>query len=89
MNSVDYFWGMQCYLIRQQGAEAIIREVEETPMDGHIDSYLSRMIKQGKLKVYVYNKKVVNENSNQTDIQINMKYSEEIDPFDYKGYIMR
>ena len=89
INKVDYFWGMQCYLINRRGAEKIIRELENQPIDGQIDSYLSRMVKQGKLNIYMYNKKVVNENSNQTDIQMDMKYSTDIDPFDYKGYIMR
>jgi len=89
IEKVDYFWGMQCYLINRRGAEAIAKEVEETPIDGQIDSFLSRMIKQGKLRVYVYNKKVVNENSNQTDIQTDLKITTDIDPYDYKGYIMR
>jgi GR25 family glycosyltransferase involved in LPS biosynthesis len=86
---VDYFWGMQCYLINRRGAENIIRELDNQPIDGQIDSYLSRMIKQGKLKVYLYNKKIVYEISNQTDIQIDIEYTTDIDPFDYKGYIMR
>jgi hypothetical protein len=80
---------MQCYLINQRGAETISRELKEVKMDGQIDSYLSRMIKQGKLNIYVYNKKVVDQDSNQTDIQIDMKYDKNIDPYDYKGYIMR
>ena len=89
IEKIEYFWGMQCYLINNRGAEKIVRELENQPLDGQIDSYLSRMIKQGKLNVYMYNKKVVSENSNQTDIQTDMKYSRDIDPFDYKGYIMR
>ena len=89
IDKVDYFWGMQCYLINRRGAEKIIREVENQPIDGQIDSYLSRMSKQGKLNIYMYNKKIANENSNQTNIQIDMKYSKDIDPYDYKGYLMR
>ena len=89
IDKVDYFWGMQCYLINRRGAKKIVTEVLNQPIDGQIDSYLSRMIQQGKLVVYVYNKKIVNENSNQTDIQIDMNYSKDIDPFDYKGYVLR
>lgn len=89
IDKVDYFWGMQFYLINKRGAESIVCEVENVKIDGQIDSYLSRMCKQNKLNVYVYNKKIVSENSNQTDIQINIKHDTNIDPYDYKGYIMR
>jgi len=89
INKVEYFWGMQCYIINNRGAKKIVDEIEKTPIDGQIDSYLSRMIKQEKLNVYAYDKKIVNENSNQTDIQIDLQYKSDIDPFDYNGYIMR
>jgi GR25 family glycosyltransferase involved in LPS biosynthesis len=88
VEKVNHFWGTQGYLINRRGAEKIVMELDETSIDGQIDSYLSRMIKQNKLNVYVY-KKVIYGNSMETDIQIPLTYSTTIDPFDYKGYLMR
>lgn len=90
IDRVKFFWGMQCYMINSRGAGAIIDEVANgIPIDGQIDSYLSRMILQRKLVVYTYNKKVVSENSRETDIQIPLLIDNTVDPFDYGGYVMR
>jgi hypothetical protein len=47
------------------------------------------MIKQGKLVVYTYNKRIVTDNSQETDIQIPLVMDVKTDPYDYGGYIMR
>jgi GR25 family glycosyltransferase involved in LPS biosynthesis len=90
IDRAKFFWGMQCYMINKQGAAAITAEVANgSPIDGQIDSYLSRMIKQGKLVVYTYNKRIVTDNSQETDIQIPLVMDVKTDPYDYGGYIMR
>jgi GR25 family glycosyltransferase involved in LPS biosynthesis len=90
IDRAKFFWGTQCYMINKQGAAAITAEVANgSPIDGQIDSYLSRMIKQGKLVVYAYNKRIVANNSQETDIQVPLVVDVKTDPYDYGGYIMR
>ena len=90
IDRAKFFWGMQCYMINTRGARAISDEVANgMSIDGQIDSYLSRMIIQKKLVVYTYNKKVVSENSRETDIQLPLLINKTADPFDYGGYVMR
>jgi len=82
------FWGMQCYIVNKEGAKLILDEIEKTKIDGQIDSYLSVMVQQGKLNLYVYKQKLISTNSSTTDIQMQIKHFVDINPFLYKGYIV-
>jgi len=85
---VDSFWGMQCYVINTKGATRFVEEVESFKIDGQIDSYLSRMSQQNKLDIYAFKTKLAYSDSLTTDIQIPIISNKNIDPFDYRGYIM-
>ena len=85
------FWGMQSYILNKRGAKKLIDEVKKHKIDGQIDAYLSRMMQQGKIKVYITNQRLffINENSMKSDIQCKLiKNSPSDNPFNYKGYIV-
>ena len=86
LNRIKSFWGLNCYIINKNAAKKIIKEVNETKIDGQIDSYLSRMIQQDKLKVYASKTHFVSPNSTDSNIQTILKPRVGIDPFDFKGY---
>lgn len=85
-NRLKSFWGLNCYMLNKRGAEKLVKEVEETKIDGQIDSYLSRMIQQSKMHVYSSQKHLVMPNSSETNIQARLKPHPQMDPFDFKGY---
>lgn len=87
-NRIKSFWGTNCYLLNKKGAEKLVKEVEETNIDGQIDSYLSRMIQQNKFHVYASQKHLVMPNSSETNIQARLKPHPQMDPYDFKGYKM-
>jgi GR25 family glycosyltransferase involved in LPS biosynthesis len=85
------FWGTQCYIINKQGAKKIVGEVHKEKIDAQIDAYLSRMIQQNKINIYITNKNLVvsNTNGNISDIQYNIKrMPSQLNPYNYKGYIV-
>lgn len=87
----DGFWGMQSYIINKKGAQKLVEEVQREKIDGQIDAYLSRMIQQNKINIYITNRNLIylNQNSNMSDIQSKLRRSaSHVNPFDYKGYIV-
>lgn len=82
------FWGTQCYIINKQGAKVLLDEVEKNKMDGQIDSYLSVMSQEKKIKIYVYNKNIITTTSTTTDIQKPLREFADVNPFLYKGYLV-
>jgi len=85
------FWGMQSYIINKRGAEKLVKEVKKHKIDGQIDAYLSRMIQQSKIKIYITKKRLffINENGMESDIQCKViKNSPNDNPFYYKGYFV-
>lgn len=85
------FWGAQCYIINKKGAKKFVDEVQREKIDGQIDAYLSRMIQQNKINIYITNKKLIigSPNNNTTDIQYKLKRSpSHVNPYNYKGYIV-
>lgn len=82
------FWGMQCYAINKKGARKLIDEVEKTRIDGQIDSYLSVLEQQNKINIYLTREKIISSKSNTTDIQIELRPMNNINPFLYKGYLV-
>lgn len=87
-NKLKSFWGMNCYIINKQGASKLIDEVTKNKIDGQIDCYLSRMIQQNKFNAYSSNVHYVSSNSKDTNIQVLLKPTKGIDPYDYHGYKM-
>ena len=85
-NRLKSFWGMNCYIINKEGARKFINEVRNTRIDGQVDCYLSRMIQQKKINIYSTKTHLVSSNSNDTNIQTLLKPSQNVDPYDYKGY---
>ena len=85
------FWGMQSYIINKKGAEKLVKEVNKHKIDGQIDAYLSRMVQQNKIKIYITKKRLffVNENGIKSDIQCKVVQEDPNDnPFNYKGYLV-
>ena len=82
---------MQAYIINKKGAKKIVDEVQREKIDGQIDAYLSRMIQQNKINIYITNTKLIEKspNSNITDIQYKLQRSlSKVNPYNYKGYIV-
>ena len=65
------FWGTQGYIINKKGAKKLVKEVEQNKIDGQIDAYLSRMIQQDKINLYITKNYLVSLNTaiRDTDIQ--------------------
>ena len=85
------FWGMQSYIINKKGAKKLVNEVKKTKIDGQIDAYLSRMIQQNKMNLYITNRRLVilNEDSSLSDIQCKVVKKKLTDnPYMYKGYLV-
>ena len=85
------FWGMECYIINKKGSQKLIDEVQKEKIDAQIDAYLSRMIQQNKINIYITNTKLIEKspNSNITDIQYKLQRSlSKVNPYNYKGYIV-
>ena len=81
------FWGMLSYILNKKGAEKIVKEVEANKIDGQIDAYLSRMIQQDKINIYIANKRLIYYINNGSDIQTPI-YNTIDNPFNYKGYFV-
>lgn len=85
------FWGMQSYIINKKGAKKLVNEVNKTKIDGQIDAYLSRMIQQNKMNLYITKRRLVilNEDSSVSDIQCRVTKKKLTDnPYMYKGYLV-
>ena len=87
-NKLKSFWGLNCYIINKTGAQKLVNEVESNKIDGQIDSYLSRMIQQGKMNIYATKTHLVSTYSSETNIQVPLKEKLDIDPYNFKGYRM-
>jgi GR25 family glycosyltransferase involved in LPS biosynthesis len=82
------FWGLGTYVINKKGAQKIIDEIEQQPIDGQIDSYLSRMSQQGKLHIYTNNVSMSENVGVDTNIQIKLQPVSGLNPFEYTGFIV-
>jgi GR25 family glycosyltransferase involved in LPS biosynthesis len=85
------FWGTQSYIINKKGAKKLIEEVQREKIDGQIDAYLSRMIQQHKINIYITDRNLTynTDHSNSSDIQYRLQRSlSNINPFNYKGYLV-
>ena len=85
------FWGMQAYIINKKGAKKLVDEVQREKIDGQIDAYLSRMVQQNKINIYITDRRLIyhNAHSNKSDIQYRLKrHSSNVNPYNYKGYLV-
>ena len=87
-NKIKSFWGMNSYIINKKGAKKLVDEVDAHKIDGQIDSYLSRMVQQNKINIYTTKKHIVSPHSTDTNIQIALKPLRNVNPFNFKGYII-
>jgi GR25 family glycosyltransferase involved in LPS biosynthesis len=78
------FYGMQCYIINKSGAKKFVDETDNAKIDGQVDSYLSRMSQQKKLNLYVSTVFMIENNSTDTNIQMNLIENE--NSHDFRGY---
>ena len=69
----------------RSGAKKLVDEVNITKIDGQIDAYMSRMVQQDKLNVYVYQHQLIVPIGNTSDIQIELRANTN-DPFNFHGY---
>jgi len=88
INKIKSFWGMNSYIINKKGAKKFVDDVDANKMDGQIDSYLSRMIQQNKMNIYATKKHIVSSNSTDSNIQVILKPLKNVNPFNFKGYII-
>lgn len=88
LNKLKSFWGLNGYIINKKGARKLVEETNTNKIDGQIDSYLSRMIQQKKMNVYATKKHLVKSNAQDTNIQVILKPSKGVNPYDFKGYIV-
>jgi GR25 family glycosyltransferase involved in LPS biosynthesis len=79
------FWGTHAMLFNRSGAKKLVDEVNITKIDGQIDAYMSRMVQQDKLNVYVYQHQLIVPIGNTSDIQIELRANTN-DPFNFHGY---
>lgn len=81
---IQHFFLMHAYVIKQSGAIKILNELEFMPIRQQIDSELSVMAINNKLKIYCSNTFLVAQDSkiNATSIQTPMKYIQGINPYD-------
>lgn len=86
LNKLKSFWGTNCYIINKKGAKKFVDEVNKNKIDGQIDSYLSRMIQQEKMKIYASKTHFVSPNSTESNIQVILKPKKGVDPYNFKGY---
>ena len=85
------FWGTQGYIINKKGAQKLVNEVVKNKIDGQIDAYLSRMIQQDKINLYITKQRLVGLNLNIRDTDIQCKIARKNindNPFNYKGYLV-
>lgn len=73
-NKFETFWGLSGYIVNKKGARTLVEEFKSRPISMQIDSKMSLMIMQGKLKVYGFREKVLWHNrTSGTDIQMPVK----------------
>ena len=82
LNKLKSFWGLNGYIINKKGARKLVEETNTN------NSYLSRMIQQKKMNVYATKKHLVKSNAQDTNIQVILKPSKGVNPYDFKGYIV-
>jgi GR25 family glycosyltransferase involved in LPS biosynthesis len=85
------FWGMQAYIINKKGAQKLVDEVQREKIDGQIDAYLSRMVQQDKINIYITDRRLIyhNSHSSMSDIQYRLnRDSSYVNPYNYKGYFV-
>jgi hypothetical protein len=83
---VTGFWGLGGYLINKDGANRILKEVQERKIDGQIDAYLSRMAQQDKLAIYAAKTQWFECLRNESNIQTEVRPLPGEDPFVFDGY---
>ena len=88
INKLKSFWGLNGYIINKKGARKLVEETNATKIDGQIDSYLSRMIQQNKMNIYATKKHLVKSNALDTNIQVILKPLKDVNPYNFKGYIV-
>ena len=88
INKLKSFWGLNGYIINKKGAQKFVEEADATKIDGQIDSYLSRMIQQNKMNIYATKKHLVKSNALDTNIQVILKPLKDVNPYNFKGYIV-
>jgi GR25 family glycosyltransferase involved in LPS biosynthesis len=82
------FWGLHGYIINKKGARILVDEVESIHIDGQLDAFISRMIQQKKIHVYAYKNPIIFQSSTQSTIQMGIRLRDDVNPYDYKGYIV-
>ena len=82
------FWGTHAMLMNKSGAKKLVDEVDTKKIDGQIDAYMSRMVQQGKLNVYVYLQHLIVPVGNTSDIQVPLRIKNNNNPYNFRGYIV-
>ncbi len=84
---VSAFWGTHGYIINKKGAKKLVDSVNLTKLDAQIDTYMAWMAQKGELNIYATKKHIIvlNNTSNQSDIQMQLIEKKNVDPYIYKG----
>ena len=61
------FWCLDSYIITKKGAKKILDNFNKITMQ--IDSFLTKLHREGKINIYITNKQYTTQSDNKTDIQ--------------------
>jgi GR25 family glycosyltransferase involved in LPS biosynthesis len=83
LQHVKKFFGMHAYLISQKGINTILAHNASYPIGKQVDSMLSDMISEGRLRVYATSEKLAVQNNRdfKTQIQIPLQQVDGVDPW--------
>jgi GR25 family glycosyltransferase involved in LPS biosynthesis len=84
-DKLETFWGTHAFAINKACAQKIVDDYKDNKIYIQIDSMLSLLVKRQHLKIYAPKKALVNPGHFGSDIQLPVKRTEGINPFDIDG----
>lgn len=82
------FWGLFGYVINKTGARKFIQQYESEKINKQIDSMMSIMTINHKFNVYGLIRPLVKQDSSWgSDIQVQVKRTDDVDPFTLEGFV--
>jgi len=79
---LDRFFFMHAYIIKKSSAKLVFEELDKKRISQQIDSELSDMINNGKLRIYCLKDSIARQGTFDTTIQMPLKVMPGVDPFE-------